>query len=375
MAATLSASAQTLHPGHSVGSSSGSDDSGGGLLSGGSDVLSGATEVLSGGSGGLSGGSGLLDDVTDIVDQVTKPLSGAVGGTSGSGQTGSAAPTGSAPTLPVPSLPGAGSGTDSPLAPVGSGAKSVLDKAKGSVADTPLAPVVPGSKPGDVLDLKVNAAPLATACAQATGSGTALGNLTVTVGGHNVSAPLVEALPGLLAPCTAGSGGTGTDGLGADVDGSISDLVGACVEVTPTAPLHASIMLLDTELIGTLTKAGVPLDQLVVPCPAGTPGGDTDGNGGKGNDKGSDKGDGATAPGGKGGSAGDKAGSTAGGGTAGGGSSSNGNCDPNLNAEMTAGFLPSSAPQALPWLLLGLVLVGRRRLGRMLSALRPSSTN
>lgn len=380
MAATVSASAHTLHVDQGIGSSTGSDDSGGGLLSGGTRLVPRSTEVLSGGTGALPGGTGVLDDVTGLVGQVTAPLTGAVGGAGGSsGSTGSApslpAPDLSAPSLPVPSLPGSGSPSESPLAPVGSGLKSVLDKAKESVADTPLAPVVPGSAPRDGLDLTVKAAPLATACAQATGDGTALANLSVNVGGHDVSAPLVEALPGLLAPCPAGSGDKATDGPGGVLDGSLSDLVGACVHVTPKAPLNASIMLLDTELIGTLTKAGVPLDQLVVPCPPGTPGVDQGGDGGKRGGTGADQG------GGKGGGKDDTTGAApgsvggkAGAGAGGGGASSDGNCDPNLDAQLSAGILPSSAPQLLPWLLLGLVLIGRRRLGRMVSALRPGDS-
>lgn len=289
--------------------------------------------------------------VSSLVGQVTAPLTSSIGG--GTTSIPSSSATG------LPALPGAPS---SSLGTVGSGVKSALATARARSAGTPLAPVVPGPGPGGVIDLAVNASPLATACLQVTGSGTAVANTTVTVAGRNVSAPLVQALPGLLAPCPRGSVPS-TPGL----DASVPGLVGACVRATPQPPLHASLLVLDRELISTLTRAGVPLQQVVVPCPAGTAqavgaGQTHSGSAAAAHPGGSS----ATAarPSGSRGSAG-KGGACAAGG------SNGGSDDTSIDARTTAaGILPHDAPQALPWVLLGLALVGRRRLGRMVGALR-----
>ncbi|MEW1954694.1 MYXO-CTERM sorting domain-containing protein [Terrabacter sp. NPDC080008] len=302
-------------------------------------------------------GAPTLPGVSGLVGRVTAPLTSST-----------------SPGLPaVPPLP-AGSPTSLPSLPappsapslgaVGSGVKSGLAAAKSKAAGTPLATAVPGAGPGGVLKLGVNAAPLATACAQVTGSGTAVANTTLTVAGHNVSAPVVQALPGLLAECPRGSVPK-SPGL----DASVSGLVGACVRVTPKAPLHASVLVLDTELIRTLTRSGVPLQQAVVPCPAGAAhvvGGSPAGNHGGAAGAGT-----AARPTGSKSSA---AGAAAGHGSAKGSGAA---CAPggadgtSLDARTTAaGILPHDAPQALPWLLLALALVGRRRLGRMVTALR-----
>ena len=298
-------------------------------------------------------GDGLHDALTepgDVVKDVTDRIS-ADGG------------------APVPSQ-GTGSGgtsDDAPLAPVDSAVKEVLRPADEKTADTPLARVVPGSGPGEVLKLSVNAAPLAKACVQVTGTGTAVANLAVTVGGHDISTPLIEALPGLLAPCPSGSA---PESEGADA--SVSELVGACVRVKAEPPMETSVLLLDQELVAELTEAGVPLEKLVVPCPR--PAGDGVGDGsGPGNDGGSD-GDGSEGSDGDAGDGSDD-GATGGGSSAGGTGTGNSGgddmCEPVLNAETTASsFLPTSGPQALPWLLLALALVGRGRLTHLVGLVR-----
>lgn len=297
-------------------------------------------------------GTGGVPVVAGLVGQVTAPLTGsATGGVTGS----PSAPSGSATTLPA--LPGAPS--SSSLGAVGSSLKSGLATAKANAAGTPLAPVVPGSSPAGVLNLAVNASPLATACLQVTGSGTAVANTTVTVAGQNVTAPLVQALPGLLAPCPRGSAPS-SQGL----DASVSGLVGACVRVTSKPPLHASLLVLDKELVDGLTRAGVPLQQVVVPCPAGTAHAvvasrGRSGAGAVGQPGGSRAK--SAAPAGSHGSAGRTGTACAPGGSDG----------SSIDARTTAAsIVPHDAPQALPWLLLGLALVGRRRLGRMVTALR-----
>lgn len=292
--------------------------------------------------------------VTGLVGQVTAPLTSSLGGVATSSPSGSA--TG------LPALPGLPAAPSPSLGAVGSGVKSALSTARTKAAGTPVAPLVPGSGPGGVVDLAVNASPLATACLQVTGSGTAVANTTVTVGGQDVSAPLVQALPGLLAPCPRGSVPS-TPGLDAAVPG----LVGACVRATPQPPLHASLLVLDRELVSSLTRAGVPLQQAVVPCPAGTAQAVGAGPVHSGSGSAAHPGSSTATPAKPAGSHG----SAAHGGTCAPGSSSSGSDDTSINARTTAaGILPHDAPQALPWALLVLALVGRRRLGRMVGALR-----
>ncbi|HEV7195874.1 MAG TPA: hypothetical protein VGN19_08035 [Pedococcus sp.] len=48
-------------------------------------------------------------------------------------------------------------------------------------------------------------------------------------------------------------------------------LLGLCVRVTrQVAPIQTTLVVLDQNLIQQLTAAGVPLQQLVVPCPTGS---------------------------------------------------------------------------------------------------------
>ena len=290
--------------------------------------------------------------VSGLVGQVTAPLTG---GATGS-PSASSGPSGSATALPaLPAVP-----SSSSLSAVGSGLKSGLATAQANAAGTPLSAVVPGPAPARVLNLAVNASPLATACLQVTGSGTAVANTTVTVAGQNVTAPLVQALPGLLAPCPRGQAPS-PQGL----DASVAGLVGACVRVTPQPPLHASLLVLDKELVAGLTRAGVPLQQVVVPCPAGTAhavvasqGGSAAGTVGHAGGSRATTG----SPSGSHGSAGHAGAACAPGGSDGGSS---------IDARTTAAsIVPHDAPQALPWILLGLALVGRRRLGRVTTALQ-----
>jgi uncharacterized protein (TIGR03382 family) len=223
---------------------------------------------------------------------------------------------------------------------------------------------ITGGTTGSLLNLGVNASPIGTACAQARGTGGAIANVTVTVGGHNITAPLVQALPGVLAPCPAGAT-PGSPGVGASAGGG---LVGACVKATSTAPLNASVLVLDTELVGALAKAGVPLQQVIVPCPNGGTGA-TAGSSGAGGASGNPSGAAAGL-----GAAGGAAGSAAAGAKGQGGSG--GNCAngaggwSSLNAQTLSSVIPSNVPQTLPWILLALALLGRRRLGQAVAKVR-----
>lgn len=291
-----------------------------------------------------------------------------------------AVPSGTVPsvvsTVPVPSVGGGTPsvpGVTSPKVPPPLGSvlpSSGVTGLLGAVTGGGLPANVGGSGPGSLVGVGVNASPVATACVQAKGSGTALANVTVIVGGHNVTAPLVQALPGVLAPCPT-SGIPSTGGLSASALG----LVGACVRATAQPPLQASVLVLDTELIATLTAAGVPLKQVVVPCPAGVGGsaggGPGSGHGGTGGTPA------ATAPAvlGSGapglGAPGAKAASA---GTGRGGSAAN--CAATspgwttLDGQTLASVVPNNIPQTLPWILLALALLGRRRLGRAVAVVR-----
>ena len=64
------------------------------------------------------------------------------------------------------------------------------------------------------------------------------------------------------------------------VDARVGSLVGACARISGTVvPAHASIVVLDTDLVARLLAAGVPLDKLLVPCPASLSGAPDPGSG------------------------------------------------------------------------------------------------
>ena len=86
--------------------------------------------------------------------------------------------------------------------------------------------------------------------------------------GVDLSSPLVKQFPQALAPCPKGAVPAG-DHLAA-ADASVQGLLGACVRVTrQVVPVQTTLVVLDHDVIKELTAAGVPLQQLVVPCPAG----------------------------------------------------------------------------------------------------------
>ncbi|QGN58616.1 MYXO-CTERM sorting domain-containing protein [Nostocoides sp. HKS02] len=273
-----------------------------------------------------------------------------------------------APRLPTPAVPSLPS-LPGPVASIASGAQSGVG---GVTQGLPGGASVAGGGTGSLLNLGVNASPVATACLQAKGTGTAIANVTVTVAGRNVTAPLVQALPGVLAPCPGG-GTPATQGL----DASVAGLVGACVRVTQQPSLTASVLVLDSELIGTLTRAGVPLQQVVVPCPAGVGGqpggaggtpdtGSTGGTGSGGSGPGSTQvpaaGGGLGQTGKSGGSGQGASGADCAAGSAPGWST--------FNARTMASIVPNNVPQTLPWLLLAVALLGRRRLAVVAKAIR-----
>ena len=62
----------------------------------------------------------------------------------------------------------------------------------------------------------------------------------------------------------------GDDDTVVAADASVGDLLGACVRLTRSGvPARTTIVVLDQNLIDQLTAVGLPLDRLLVPCPAG----------------------------------------------------------------------------------------------------------
>lgn len=188
------------------------------------------------------------------------------------------------------------------LIQVSTGVKGTLNQIGAAMAPTPLAPLAPNGNPAGLANIVIQASPLATVCVQATGTGTALLNTDLTALGVDIGTPLVQTFPGFLAPCPAGSvpaPGSGSTAPGSTIvgiDTSLGDLVGACVRVTTSiVPIQSTILLLNQDLIAKLTAAGLPLQQLIVPCPSGTAtatGGGAAGGGGGGAGGGSGNGGG-----------------------------------------------------------------------------------
>ena len=320
--------------------------------------------------------------VQSLVGTLTAPLTGTKAPTttgSGSAQHGAA----------TSSLP---SQVTSPLAGVGTQLKSTLDSAHQAAKGTPLEKVVPNGAPGSVLNLGVNLNPLATACVQATGSGTAVANTTVTVGGQNITAPLVQALPDLLAACPAGAvpskpgvtgtiggsgsgSGSGTSGTGGTIGNG--GLVGLCVSIDKAPPLKATILALNTDLLAQLTSAGVPLQQVVVPCPKGAPGTGTGGgtNPGGGTHTGGTTGSGGTSTGSNGlnGAAGAGNGNGSGNGNSCAAAPAKTGGSSPLSFQSMGNLLPHSPASSVPWLILAaLIVLARNRIGGLLRLARPA---
>ncbi len=86
-------------------------------------------------------------------------------------------------------------------------------------------------------------------------------------------------------PRSAREGSAAADRTAVSVDAAVPGLVGACVRITRKGvPAQTTVVVLDHDLIAQLQAAGVPLQQLVVPCPApaGDPGGAAGGASGAG---------------------------------------------------------------------------------------------
>jgi hypothetical protein len=95
----------------------------------------------------------------------------------------------------------------------------------------------------------------------------------------------------------------------AAVDVRVGAAVGACARITSGGvPFQTTIVVLDVDLVASLLASGVPLDDLLVPCPRGTAGAVAAASGGGSIAAAASVG--AARPGATGGSAGDAAGSS-----------------------------------------------------------------
>jgi hypothetical protein len=79
----------------------------------------------------------------------------------------------------------------------------------------------------------------------------------------------------------AGAAPAADDDTVVAADASVRDLLGACVRLTRSGvPARTTVVVLDQNLIDQLTAVGLPLDRLLVPCPAATAIGTRVGTGG-----------------------------------------------------------------------------------------------
>jgi hypothetical protein len=73
----------------------------------------------------------------------------------------------------------------------------------------------------------------------------------------------------------------GDDDTDVAADAGVRDLLGACVRLTRSGvPVRTTVVVLDRNLIDPLNAVGLPLDQLLVPCPGGAAAGAPAGSGG-----------------------------------------------------------------------------------------------
>ena len=181
----------------------------------------------------------------------------------------------SAPSLPALPLPtGTGStGSGGSTAATGAGTRpsaTTTSSAGGTAARSGTAPRRPAAAPGSTQPAASAAAdtPAASLCVFASSGPAPAFEVTARALGADLSSPLVERIPQAFAPCPSGAVPAG-DHVAA-VDATVRGLLGACVRVTrQVVPVQTTLVVLDHDVIRELTAAGLPLQQLVVPCPAG----------------------------------------------------------------------------------------------------------
>jgi hypothetical protein len=119
--------------------------------------------------------------------------------------------------------------------------------------------------------------PVATVCVIPTSAASPAFEIDLQAAGVDLSSPVIERFPQVFAACPEGAVSVDEE-TAAAVDAVVEGLLGACIRVTrEAAPLQTTLIVLDRNVIDALTKAGLPLQELVVPCPGagdgGSPGG------------------------------------------------------------------------------------------------------
>lgn len=144
--------------------------------------------------------------------------------------------------------------TPAPLDTVGDTAASLLPAPLPAVPPEPVAQVM-GTVTGALQGVA--------------GAGSGSGSLAPTQAGHQ---PATSS----SSPAQDSSGSRTDRAPAADddtvvaADASVRDLLGACVRLTRSGvPARTTVVVLDQNLIDQLTAVGLPLDRLLVPCPAG----------------------------------------------------------------------------------------------------------
>lgn len=204
---------------------------------------------------------------TVLTTALPSPLTGVAAPSSLPGVTLPAPPSG----LPsLPALPGSSAPAGS--APAGSTGSSTTGSAHttstgGSTSSGSTTGTSGNGSPGGIRATT----PVASLCLIPTGTSSPAFDLGLSAVGQDLSSPLVQHFPQAFAPCPATA--ASAPGQVAAVDVSLNGLVGACVRVTrQVVPIQTTLVVLNHNLIQELTAAGVPLQQLVVPCPAGAGG-------------------------------------------------------------------------------------------------------
>lgn len=192
------------------------------------------------------------------------------------------APVGGLTSFLTPSSSGTPAGSPSGSSSTSAPAPSPTAPGRGSAATSQAAaPSSSGSSatssPGSVRATT----PVASVCLIPTGTSSPAVDVGLSALGQDLSSPLVQHFPQVFAPCPAGA--APVPGQVAGVDVSVPGLLGLCVRVTrQVAPIQTTLVVLDQNLIQELTSAGVPLQKLAVPCPAGIGSGSSGASSGSG---------------------------------------------------------------------------------------------
>lgn len=203
---------------------------------------------------------GVVGGVTDAVQGTVPGLLPGAG--SGAAESGSGSPSGGA--SPGSSGDQRSGGTSTSGTSAGSRSATSSPSAARSSSSRQSAAPSSGRSTG------VQAAtPAGGVCLIPTGGASPAFEVGLDVVGQDLSSPLVQQFPQAFVPCPAGAVRADADTVAA-VDAAVQGLLGACVRVTrQVAPLQTTLVVLDHDLVRELTAAGLPLHQLVVPCPAG----------------------------------------------------------------------------------------------------------